>query len=120
MAKTTLSLESLGDLDGGAAGAVINAAINSAVADLDDRGEDLQERKVVITLLMKKLPNKQIDQRVKVQTSVPAYATNSTFADIARKGDRPAIYFQDMNPSRPDQPTFSALDRDRDERNGDA
>lgn len=121
MSRTTLNLASLGDLDGGAAGAVINAALDKAIADLDDRGSDGQPRKVMIEVALKELNNKQIDASVQVKTSIPAYRTNSTFADIGRKGDKPAVFFQELNPERPDQPTFDVLDRDgrRREKDGD-
>ncbi|HEY7328514.1 MAG TPA: hypothetical protein VH592_12775 [Gemmataceae bacterium] len=40
MAQKPLSCDTLGDLDGGAARAIVDAALREALADLDDRGDD--------------------------------------------------------------------------------
>lgn len=47
-----LSLENLGNLDGGAAGPLIEEELRRAVADLDDRGDDERKRKVVVQVTM--------------------------------------------------------------------
>lgn len=54
MSKAVLSLENLGELDGGRAAGIINAALKQAVSDLDDRGDDFKAREVTITVRMEK------------------------------------------------------------------
>jgi len=44
MAQKPLTCETIGDLDGGAPRAIIDAAIREALQDLDDRGDDGQPR----------------------------------------------------------------------------
>jgi hypothetical protein len=46
MALTRLDFDSIGELDEGAARAVINNAFNTEINDLDDRGDDGKPREV--------------------------------------------------------------------------
>jgi hypothetical protein len=101
-----LSLESLGDLSLGQSGAVIDKAIRQTVADLDDRGDDGQPRKVNIQIVFKKLDSGTVTTKVEVEAKLPKYKTITTIAEIKSKGGEPKLQFQPHSPERPDQPSF--------------
>lgn len=112
MAKLALALETLGELDAGRARAVINSAINAAIADLDDRGDDCKERIVTVTVTMVK-DEKSGKNRVWVQAraKVPAYRTHTTEARTAHKtGGDLGLFFQSESPENVDQETFDFPD----------
>ncbi len=106
MSKTVLSLENLGELDGGRAAGIINAALKQAVADLDDRGDDLKARKVTIVVEMEKSENSgHVFATVKAKTSLPEYKTGGTLAEFKQlpRGGGVALLFQPLSPHDPDQ-----------------
>lgn len=104
--SANLSLATLGELDNGAARAIIDSAINRAIDDIDDRGDDEKPRKVVITIELEKLENGLVSARVDAKTNVPAYQTAATFAKISKRQGEIGLLFQPFNPERPDQPTL--------------
>lgn len=106
MAKLNLSIQNLGEVDGGRAGGIIDAAIKAAVADLDDRGKDGLPRKVTITLSMKQSDESNlIFTSVKAKATLPEYATSSTVAEFKQlpHGEGLALAFQPLSPHDPDQ-----------------
>ena len=108
MPRVALSLETIGALDDGVAGAIINAEINTAVADLEDRGDDGKERKVVIELSMLRDEHGKYHMTVKAQAKMPPRQVAPTNAlmgqDAASKVAK--LVFQDDNAERADQPTL--------------
>ncbi len=120
MAQTELTCDKLGDLDGGRARGIINAALGGIMLDLDDRGTDEKERvlKIEISFRIKK-GNLAVD--VKAGSKMPAYQSNSTIGKLKMKpkangkGMRPAIEFQEHNADNPDQATFPQMDRGDDD-----
>lgn len=110
-----LNLKSLGDLDGGAAILVIDAAIAAAVADLEDRGlEDGKERLVKIVIKLTKVAKDTTSIVVTADPKLPERKVAATTAvtRFSRVNDRDIVNlsFQALNPERPDQPTFPAME----------
>lgn len=103
-----LTLETLGDLDGGAARLAINKAIAIAMNDVDDRGSDEKPRKVMIELKFTKLKNNTVDTGVTVGTNLPKMTTWTTNGHIraARDGEI-GFAFSSESPENPDQRTFN-------------
>lgn len=91
--QKTLSLETLGELDSGAAGVVIDAAIRTAVADIDDRGEDGKPRKVVIELTLSKMDNGLLAAHVEADARLPKRRTNSTLGKVSVSRGQPSMVF---------------------------
>lgn len=107
MAKLTLTLETLGELDGGRARAIINSAISRAVADLDDRGMDLKPRKATIELTLLKDKHDRVVIDVQATAKLPSYQTAPTIANPANlPGGEIGLQFQGDAPDNPDQQTF--------------
>lgn len=104
--NATLCLDTLGDLDSGAARQVIDKAIAAAVADVDDRGDDEKPRKVVITLELSKTDSGLVAAHVEVKTSVPAYRTAGTISRLNSRGGQHRLTFQQYDPTNPDQRTI--------------
>jgi hypothetical protein len=102
MPREKLSLDTLGELDGGRAKGIINAAIRAAVNDLDDRGDDAKERKVLITLSLKKKKG-NIFLSATAKPTLPAYQTDDTVGEIKIGIDGAKVEFQPLAPENPDQ-----------------
>jgi len=107
---TELSCDKLGDLDNGTVRALVNSAIQSAVADLDDRGEqDGKPREVTIKLSIVNAKG-LLGVTVQVATKIPEYRSGGTAAKVAVKRGKgnntvPILQFQEFNDENPDQPT---------------
>lgn len=102
MAAVELSHLTIGMLDNGAAGLVIDAAIKEAMADVDDRGSDGKPRKVVITLTMgKDGPN--VFTEVDAKATIPARRTHATVGKLKQDGMRSQMLFQPDAADNPDQ-----------------
>jgi hypothetical protein len=120
LAFTQLTLASVGDLNDGAAEAIINREIQTAVRDIDDRGHDGKPRKVVIEITMQQ--NKGDDGRITVdldvaaQAKVPPRRTGTTVAKPFEKDGKVALLFQEFNAENPDQGTFPVLDKEKNRR----
>jgi hypothetical protein len=110
MASVDITLATLGDLDGGTAGVMIDAALKAAKEDADDRGSDGKAREVVIKVKMKQLPNEQIETIVTAKATVPEYQTHATFCRLARRAGKVEVQFQQHNPERADQGTLPMID----------
>jgi hypothetical protein len=107
--QQALTLETIGDLDSGAARVAINRTIARAIADIDDRGDDGKVRTVTIKLELKRMNNGLIESNIVAGASVPAYRTNSTIAEPKRKGDETQLLFQSLAPDDPHQRTLDEL-----------
>lgn len=103
----SLNSQTIGELDNGLAGAAIDEAINQAMRDVEDRGDDGKPRKVLIELLISKEDSGHIAIEVTAKTSVPAFRLERTIADIAvDKNRKVKAQFRPSNARRPDQPTL--------------
>jgi len=104
---TTLSLDTLGDLDGGAARAIVDKAIAAAVADLDDRGEDDKPRKVKITLTLERSDSGLVIGHIEAAIAVPAWNTAGPVSKVQRRANgQIGLTFQELAPDDPDQRTI--------------
>jgi hypothetical protein len=112
MPKLNLTLATLGDLDGGRAGLMIDAAILRAIGDIEDRGHDGKPREVNIKLTLLRDGGDRISAEVKAGAKVPVYATAKTVGQLATVKGELGVAFQADNPRRPDQPTFD-FDKDQ-------
>lgn len=108
MAITNLSCANIGDLDEGAAGLVINAAINEAVSDLEDRGSDGKPRKVVVTLELVLPDEGQGSPIVHVEAcaKIPARRTRRTSGKLLVAGKQPVFSFSELDRDDPTQTTI--------------
>jgi hypothetical protein len=101
-------------VDGGSAEAIIDAAINEALADLDDRGDDDKPRRVLIELTLARMKNGLVEASIKAQSKLPPRQTASTIGNLAKRKDRAVLMFQELSPEDPDQPSFGELTGDPD------
>lgn len=112
--QRSLTLSSLAALDSGAAGAIVEAALREAVADLDDRGQDQKPRQVLITVSMTQLENGQVAVDVDAAAKLPRRRTASTFCRIKKEVAGASLQFQEWSPEHPDQRTIDeALEANR-------
>jgi hypothetical protein len=111
MARLPICCDTIGKLDGGAARAVIDAAIRDAVADLEDRGhEDEKPRKVEILLTLEMLDNGQVGARVEAAAKVPRRRIASTIGEIRRDGRDMKVVFAEYAPDDPTQKTIDEVE----------
>jgi hypothetical protein len=104
----TLDLGSLGLLADGQAEAVNNAALRSAAADVEDRGDDGKPRKVTITVVMKKVKDSDmVLTTIEAKPTLPNYLTKPTFAYARMEGAKPTIQFNPHSAANPNQMTIN-------------
>lgn len=118
MAQTELTCDTLGDLDGGRARGIINAALSRIMDDLEDRGDDEKKRTIDVKLsFVRRKGNLVVD--VQAAAKCPPYQSAETVASLTQKskkggaGLRNAVTFQEHSADNPDQPTFSTMDGQR-------
>ncbi len=104
--QESLSLESIAVLADGQGKAVINAAINAAMRDTEDRGEDGKARKVTVEIELKKLGDDNVTATVKAKTTLPPYVTKPTIGRIGMEGRKPRMLFSPASAENPDQPAL--------------
>jgi hypothetical protein len=106
--QQNITCDTLGELNGGIARAIIDANLHAALRDFDDRAhEDKKPRVVTITVTMAPLNNGQMASNVKVKTSMPAYQTNDTIHNIVRRpGGVVEGVFSTTAPEQPNQRTI--------------
>ncbi len=111
MPQLQVNARTIADLTDGQAEAVINSAINKAISDLDDRGdEDGKERVVVIELRMANVKSITTVEVV-AAAKLPPFRTHATACKKAhRAGGGVALTFQGFNSENPDQPTFAEME----------
>lgn len=85
--RANISCDTLGDLDGGAARLIIDAAIREAINDLDDRaGQDGKPRKVQVTLTLDLMDNgSDVAVSVEAIAKVPMRKTAATIAQVRQQ-----------------------------------
>lgn len=112
MARLDLSMETLGEVDRGAAQAIVDAEISKAIEDIDDRGSDEKPREVNIKLVMQQRPDGLVETHVACQAKVPPRRTNPTLAELNRKGGHSNLVFSSHAPDNPNQKTLPVMDRE--------
>ncbi len=110
MSLVKLSLATVGDLDGGAAGLVIDKAFYTAAKDLEDRGKDKKPRKVLIEVSMQQMEGGQVIIGVDAEVKAPKFRTAETIGCYRLVDGKPVVAFQDLNPESPQQPTYPEFD----------
>ncbi len=110
--QVPLTLQTIGDLDGGAGRAIIEAAIGEAIRDLDDRGEDGKPRKVEIVLTFTRRPNGQVECDLEAAPKGPRRRTASTVCNVRMDlvKQQAQLLFQTQAPSDPDQRTLDEME----------
>ncbi len=109
MARQELSAANLCHLGGGAAGMMIDVEAARVLADLDDRGSDMKTRKVVITLSLFRVSEKNgrdIGIDVDVKSTLPAYESGTTVCLMEKDGRNRVIAKFEPDTLRHDQPTI--------------
>jgi hypothetical protein len=105
--RTKLSVATIHQLDGGAVGLMIDAALRTAIADTEDRGDDGKARKVTVTFAFEQLDSSNVSISVDAKTVVPPYKSGLTIARISSSDNgKFSAEFQPNTPANPDQPTF--------------
>jgi len=111
VAQTHLDLVNLGQIDDGRARAIIDAELQKAVDDLDDRGTDKKARQVVIVVTMQQMESGIITTDVEAHARLPKRRTHATACKIARREGRSQLVFQEFDPENADQHTIPGLER---------
>ncbi len=110
MARHLVSCNTLGDLDGGSARAIVDAAIREAVNDLEDRAEyDEKPRDVVIKLRFEMRKNREVDVTLDATAKMPPRRTAMTTGQIVAKDGRAGVRFSALAPDDPMQGTFDEV-----------
>lgn len=110
-----LTVDRLGDLDGGIARHLINDAISTAMKDLMERGErDGKPREVTIKLAFE-FSGDQIITDVRAKATVPEYRSGITVGKgrmVPGKPNEVGFLFQPLNPEDPQQGTFADYEKE--------
>lgn len=115
MAKLPLTLDTLGEVDQGAARLIVDREIARAIEDLDDRGEDGKPRKVVIQLTLEKQTNGLVEAHVEVQARIPPRRTAATVGLVQKQRGKAQseLVFQQWAPDNPEQNTLDIMDQNK-------
>jgi hypothetical protein len=105
-----LTIDTLGDLDGGMVRAAVNQLLAAAIHDLEDRGHDEKPRKVVIEVSLTKINEEQVGVVVSASARLPKVQPRPTITMLRLQQGKPAITFQSQSPQDPRQPNFPQLD----------
>jgi len=106
-----LSMDSIGDLDGGVFRLLVDKEIDAIAKDLDDRGEeDGKARLLLIQVEIIKVRG-MVVLTPQVKAKIPARVCGSTSAKERMKGKgQTELLFQITNPDNAEQPTFEVGD----------
>jgi hypothetical protein len=112
--KHSLCLDTLGQLHDGAAREAIDLAIRTAIADVDDRGDDGKARKVQIVIELKRHDNGTVATVVEAAAVLPKYRTAETFSKFHKRSDKHVgLLFDSLSPEDPDQMTTDDVEEER-------
>lgn len=109
MARITLTLDTVGELDNGDARRAINQCFATAMSDLEDRGDDEQPRKVLIEVTVKKNESGDVSVTIEAGVKIPKLRTRRTTARLKMTGGRPELVFQSLDKDSPDQATIDEI-----------
>lgn len=105
-----LTCDTLGELHHGFARTVIDAALEAAYRDTEDRGNDGKTRKVLIEVSCEKIDDGTVRIGLEAIAKLPKYQIPDTVATIqapTKKGAPPTFAFRSDSPGRPDQQTLA-------------
>lgn len=102
-----LSMDTIGDLDGGVFRLLVDKAIDMLAKDVDDRAEqDEKPRRLVIDIEVIKIKG-MVVVTPRVDVKLPPMVSGSTYAKERMKGKgQTELLFQPANAENPDQGTF--------------
>lgn len=128
MSKQVLSARTIHLLSSGRFEGSLDAAINSVLLDIDDRGSDEKERKIIITIGIGKTSAQSNDIYIdpSVKTTIPTYDAGSTVCRLKMEQVvpggplRPVAKFEPESPDNPDQPSMFDEERRRRRRHPEA
>lgn len=106
MPQLSLTYATLGAINGGAAEAIIDRAIDDALRDAEDRGQDEKPRKVVIELTLVQQENGLVEASVTAAAKLPPRKTAPTVARLKKHANGAALLFQEHDSADPDQETL--------------
>lgn len=107
MPLSPLSIDTIGELNNGAAAVAINRELAKMFADLEDRGpEDRKPRTVVITIESVYDSEGQFAVTAQAKANLPPFRTGATMAQIRQVAGEPTLAFQTNNAENPNQPTL--------------
>lgn len=90
-----LNLETIGQVDGGKAGQIIERELGRAADDVDQWGDDKKTRKVLIQVEFSKRADGLIEVEVAAQAKLPTQRTVPTITRAVRKGAGVKLLFED-------------------------
>lgn len=108
MTQVALTCRSIGDLGNGFAGRQIDEALQRVTDDVFDRGHDLKERSVIITVVVQRVDKGEYHAWATVEAKVPKRRCPETSSKILdRKSDgQKVLAFMPDNAEDAEQPTF--------------
>lgn len=106
MAMTKLCHRTIGDLDEGAAGLIIDKAINEVLRDLDDRGNDDKLPRKVAIEIEAEIKEDRLVFRVHANAKLPPRKTRATIAVMQEAAGESRALFQTDNGANPEQNTL--------------
>lgn len=111
-----LSMDSIGDLDGGIFRLLVDKEIDSLAKDIDDRGEeDGKPRQLLIEIEVVKVKG-MVVVTPRVRAKLPARTAGSTVAKERMKAKgQTELLFQPANAENVDQPTFETPEEEPEE-----
>ena len=104
-----LNCSSIGELHHGFARTIIDAALEAAYRDTEDRGSDEKPRKVIIEISLEKIDDGTVRIGLEAIAKLPKYQIPDTVGQIqapTKKGAAPLFAFRSDSPDRPDQQTI--------------
>lgn len=101
-----LSWKTLGELNRGVVGDVIDQAIRDAIHDVDQRGTDWKPRHVDIRMTIERRKDDDYEVTVNVDVKKPKYKTPSHVCEMRDTGGEFSLTFTGIVPERADQPAL--------------
>lgn len=106
--KQALGAVNLNLLSDGFAGKCIDKAIASIVQDIEQRGDDNKDRKLVITYTFTPSKDSRVEIDTQIQTKVPALRPYKTVAKLGKGSGE--LEFDPDSGENPDQLTIGSSD----------
>ena len=111
-----LSMDTIGDLDGGIFRLLVDQEIAALCRDLDDRGEEDGKPRQLEISVEAVVANGMVIITPRVKTKLPPRVSRSTAAKSRMKSKgQSELLFQPTNAENAEQPTFKAPDLSDDE-----
>jgi hypothetical protein len=106
-----LTHETLGLLDDGRAGLLIDKRLAALVADLEDRGLDEKPRELTIKVILTQTGVDRYATRVEVTSKMPGFVTADHAATMRKQRGEATLNFQEFDQENPKQSRIEDLDQ---------